>query len=217
MDLFEAIQTTPACRAYKTDPVPGELIARILAAARCGPTGGNRQPLSFVVVRDADKRRQLRDLYLPIWDGYVAGIKSGQTPTGLTPKLLEKVDRFAQGMAEIPVFIVVCFDTTLVGAPDKALARQSVAGGASIYPAVQNLILAARGEGLGTALTTLHCAVEPEVQKVLGLPAHIGTAAVITVGWPAEPFPKKLKRRPLAEIAFADTWGESLPEATGWD
>lgn len=213
MEVFDAIQTTPACRAYKTDPVPGELIARILAAARCGPTGGNRQPLSFVIVRDETKRRQLRDLYLPIWERYVQGIASGRLATGLAPALLEKVDRFAQGLAEIPVFVVVCYDTTLVVSPDHALARPSVTGGASIYPAVQNLMLAARALGLGTALTTLACAAEPEVKKLLALPDHIGTAALVTLGWPAEPFPRKLKRRPLAEICFAETWGEVMPEA----
>jgi nitroreductase len=82
---------------------------------------------------------------------------------------------------------------------------------------VQNVLLAARAEGLGTALTTLLCAKEPEVKEMLGIPAEVSTAAMVTIGWPARPFPEKLTRRPLSEIAFVDTWGQILPDADAPD
>ena len=81
-------------------------------------------------------------------------------------------------------------------------------GGASIYPSLQNVLLAARAEGLGTALTTLLCAVEPQVKELLDIPADVLTAALVPLGYPVEPFPKKLARRPLSEICFGDAWGE---------
>ena len=91
---------------------------------------------------------------------------------------------------------------------DAALDRLSVVGGASIYPAVQNVLLAARAEGLGSALTTLLCAAEPEVKTLLGIPDDIATAAMVTIGWPARAFVRRLNRRPLTEFAFTDTYGD---------
>jgi nitroreductase len=81
---------------------------------------------------------------------------------------------------------------------------------------VQNLMLAARGEGLGTVLTTLLVLAETEIKTLLGIPEDLATAAVIALGWPARPFPKKLKRRPLADIAFADSYGAPLPGAADY-
>jgi nitroreductase len=86
----------------------------------------------------------------------------------------------------------------------------SIVGGASVYPAVQNVLLKAREEGLGAALTTLLCMVEPQVQRLLNIPDGVATAAMITLGYPAKPFPKRLRRRPLAEVAFADAYGQPL-------
>ena len=95
-------------------------------------------------------------------------------------------------------------------ATDRHLERLSLVGGASVYPAVQNLLLSARAEGLGTALTTLLCAVEPQVVQLLGIPDGVATAATVTLGYPARPFPRRLARRPLAELVFGDAWGTPL-------
>jgi nitroreductase len=113
----------------------------------------------------------------------------------------------------VPVLIVACAKLGDVHPTDAALGRLSIVGGASVYPAVQNLLLAARAEGLGTALTTLLCAVEPQVKELLAIPADVATAATIALGWPARPFPQRLNRRPLAESAFLDRYGEPLPGA----
>lgn len=211
MDLLEAIKTTHACRAYKTDPVSDDLVWKVLDAARWAPSGSNKQPVTFLVVKDAAKRRALHDLYQPLWNGIMAKYSSGEIQSSFTPSALARVDHFAKHFGDIPVMIVVCAALNQITAIDANLGRQSVAGGSSIYPAVQNLILAARNEGLGTTLTTILCIAEREVQKLLGIPPDIATAAVITLGWPTKAFPKKLNRRPLAEIVFLDSYGAAMP------
>ncbi|MGD9602166.1 MAG: nitroreductase family protein [Gammaproteobacteria bacterium] len=215
MELAEIMRTNGTCRYYKADPVPDDVLASVLDAARWGPTGGNRQPVSFVAVRDRAKKERLRDLYLPIWEPYFAAAKEGTVRIGAKSSLLENADHFARHMADIPVMLVVCARLADVHPTDNRLGRLSIVGGASVYPAVQNVLLAARAAGLGTALTTLLCEQEPAVKTLLGIPEDVSTAAMITIGWPARPFPKKLTRRPLAEIAFLDRYGSTLPGADG--
>lgn len=206
MDFREVIQTTGACRHYRPDPVPDDVLARVLDAARWAPTGGNRQGVRFLVVRDPVKRRALRDLYVPLWEQYVQ--RAGARPGAPLPKLVAAADHMARHLDEVPVLLVVCAQLGDLLATDRHLDRLSVVGGGSIYPAVQNVLLAARAEGLGTALTTLLCAVEPQVKELLGIPADALTAALVPLGWPAQPFPRKLARRPLSDICFGDAWGE---------
>jgi nitroreductase len=208
MDLRDAMESTGTCRFYRPDPVPDDLLRRVLDATRWAPTGGNRQGVRFVAVRDAARRRQLADLYLPLWNQYVARATS-RTGAPL-PRLLANADHFARHLADVPVLVVVCAQLADLMATDRHLDRLSVVGGASIYPAVQNLLLAARAEGLGTALTTLLCAVEPQVKELLGIPDGVLTAATIALGWPARAFPRRLARRPLGETCFADAWGVPL-------
>jgi nitroreductase len=113
----------------------------------------------------------------------------------------------------VPVLIVVCADLSLVAPTDAALDRLSIVGGASVYPAVQNLLLSCRDEGLGAALTTLLCAREAEVKALLGIPDEIATAATLAVGYPARPLPQRLTRRSLARIAFLESYGRPFPAA----
>lgn len=208
MDFREVIETTGACRFYRPDAVPDDVLARVLDGARWAPTGGNRQGVRFVVVRDAATRRALRDLYLPLWEAYAA--RAVVRPGAPKPKLLENADHFARHLDRIPVLIVVCAQLSDLMATDRHLDRLTIVGGASVYPSVQNLMLAARAEGLGTALTTLLCAVEPQVKALLAIPEGIATAAMVTLGYPARPLPKRLSRKPLAELCWADRWGTPL-------
>lgn len=211
MDFRETIETTGTCRFYTTDPVPDDALRRVLDATRWAPTGGNRQGVRFLVVRDAGKRRALADLYLPLWEQYAS--RAVAKPGAPLPKLLQNADHMARHLHEVPVHIVVCAQTADLMATDRHLDRVSVVAGASIYPSVQNLLLAARAEGLGTALTTLLCAVEPKVKTLLSIPDGVATAALIPLGWPAKGFPKKLSRRPLEESVYLDEWGGPLPPA----
>lgn len=204
MDFREVIETAGTCRFYRPDPVPEDALRRVLDAARWAPTGGNRQGVRLVVVRDGAKRRQLRDLYLPLWEQYAG--RAASRPGAPMPRLLANADHMARHLHEVPVLIVVCAQLADLLATDRHLDRLTIVGGASVYPSVQNLLLAARNEGLGTALTTLLCAVEPQVKALLAIPDGVATAALIPLGVPAKPFPKRLARRPLDEIAFGDAW-----------
>jgi nitroreductase len=208
MEFRQVIETTGTCRFYRPDPIPDDVLARVLDGARFAPTGGNRQGVRFIVVRDAAKRRQLKNWYLPIWEQYVS--RATSQPGAPRPKLLENADHFARHLDEVPALVVVCANLADILATDRHLDRLSIVGGASVYPSVQNLLLAARAEGLGTALTTLLCAVEPQVKTLFGIPDGVATAAMIALGYPARAFPKKLARRPLSEIGFADSWGVPL-------
>jgi len=210
MQFNDVVRSTATVRYYKPDPVSVELLGQVLDAARWAPSGGNRQPLRLIVVRDARKKQQLQDLYVPIWDNYVAGIRQGSVRVGARPGIIDHADHFAHHMAEIPVLLLVCARLADVDPTDHQLGRLSVVGGASIYPAVQNVLLAARNVGLGSALTTLHAAVEPQLKPMFGIPDDISVVAMVTLGWPAQAFPSQLTRRPLGEMVFADTYGDPL-------
>ena len=211
MKLQDVLETTGACRFYRPDPVPDDVLASVLDAARYAPTGGNRQPVRLIAVRDPDKKRQLKAWYLPIWDTYVAQAKQRAAPTAGRARILANADHFAQHLDAIPVLIVVCAVMADLYPTDATLGRLSIVGGASVYPAVQNLMLKARAEGLGTALTTLLCLVEAQVKALLQIPDGVGTAAMIALGYPEKPFPTRLRRRPLGAMAFMDAYGTPLP------
>jgi nitroreductase len=210
MDFRKTIETTGTCRFYKADPVPDDVLRRVVDAARFAPTGGNRQGVRFLLVRDAAKRKALRDLYVPLWEQYAS--KAVAKPGAPLPKLIANADHMARHLDEIPVHVIVCAQTGDLMATDRHLDRVSVVAGASIYPSVQNLLLAARTEGLGTALTTLLCAVEPKVKELLSIPDKVATAALIAMGYPEKGFPQKLaqSRKPVSEIAFGDKYGAKL-------
>lgn len=209
MDFREVVSSTPTCRFYRPDPVPDDVLRRVLDAGRFAPTGGNRQGVRWIAVRDPEKRRQLAALYLPLWEQYVA--RATSRPGAPLPALLANADHFARHLAGVPVLLVVCAMLDDLLATDRHLGRLSIVGGASVYPSVQNVLLAARNEGLGSALTTLLCAVEPQVKALLGIPADgVATAALVALGWPERPFPARVARRPLGASCFADAWDVPL-------
>jgi nitroreductase len=140
-------------------------------------------------------------------------IRDGSVRLGGRNTLLESADHFAQHMQDIPVLLLVCARLADVHPTDTELGRLSIVGGASVYPAVQNMILAARNEGLGTALTTLHCALEPQIKPMFNIPDDVSLAAVVMMGWPVKPFPTRLSRRPLAEMVFDETFDQPFAAA----
>lgn len=212
--LYEAMATTRAVRRLRPDPVPEAVLQRVLTAATWAPSGGNRQPWRLIVVRDPAIKRALGDLYAGPWAPY-ARRQRAQLQT-LAPdsrargeRALAAGDHLAAHLHEVPVIVVVCFNPELLTITDAALARPSVVGGASVYPAVQNLLLACRAEGLGCVLTTLLCAVEPQVRPLLALPEPWATAAFVPIGYPAGRGHGPLSRKPVAQMVYLDRWGEA--------
>lgn len=211
MELADAVRSNGTCRFYTDEAVSDEVLATAIDYARFAPQGGNRQPVRFLLVRDQAKKDQLAAWYREPWKAYMEGARAGQIDIGGDWKVVENADHMADHFQDVPVIAVVCADPDGVHPTDTELGRLSVVGGGSIYPAVQNFLLGCRDQGLGTALTTLLCMYEPQVKELLNIPDHILTAAHIAVGWPARPFPTKLRRRPLSEMAFVDTYGSVLP------
>ena len=198
MDIFEAINTQRAMRRLKPDPVPDELIWRLLDAAVRAPSGGNRQPWNFIVIRDAATKKQIAEWYLDAWDKSYGLIREAAMANAATAKTFASADYLANHLSEVPVFIVATVNNAGVAPVSPP--------GASIYPAVQNLMLAARALGLGTTLTTMHRANEDKVKALLGIPAQVETMALIPVGWPRGKFGSG-DRLPTEKVVYWDKWG----------
>lgn len=210
MELLQAMRTVGSCRYFKPDPVPIATLYDAFEHARFAGQGGNRQPLRWVVVTDKDKKQRLQELYLPPWQGYLEKARSGEQRTDGGNKMLESADYFANHLAEVPAIVVPCARLEDLFASDKDLGRLSIVGGASVYPTVQNFILACRASGVATALTTLLCLSEPEVVELLEIPEGFATAAHIAVGFPVKPFPRKLNRLPVTETVFVNRFGDPI-------
>jgi nitroreductase len=216
MDLYEAMRCAPTSRRFTDESVAPEALRRALDSARFAPSGGNRQGWRVVVVRDPERRRAIRDLYLPHWRRYMeetGGARMLSSPEdfdAVRVRMLRGADEYAERLHELPLHLIVCVRLADLAVTDAALPRQSIVGGASIYPFVQNLLLALRGEGLGAALTTLLVPAEAEVKQLLQMPDDVALAAHIGAGHRADPWPKRLARKPVEEFAFAERYGEPL-------
>ncbi|WP_218034656.1 nitroreductase family protein [Acrocarpospora corrugata] len=202
--------TTGTCRYFRGDPVPEKVLLTAFDAARFAPQGGNRQPVRWVVVTDAAMKRQLKEWYLEPWKAYLGAVGAGDIAVGALPKVVADADHFAEHLDEAPAIVVCCAQLDGLHPTDTELGRLSVVGGASIYPTAQNFCLALRSHGVASAITTLLCHYEPQVKELLGIPDGVITAAHIAVGYPAEPFPTRLSRIPVEEIAFSNAYGNPL-------
>ena len=215
IELHEALRTTRAVRRLRTTPVPDDVLRRVIEAATYAPSGGNRQPWRIVAVRAPDTKRRLRDLYKGPWERYVRGQRRGleQLPARSRAKgerALRAADHLVEHLHEAPVILVFCFNPELLAITDNSLGRPSVVGGASLYPAVQNLLLACRAEGLGCVLTTLLCLAEAEIRPLLDLPEPWATCAFVPIGYPVGSGHGPLSRKPVEEMVFLDRWGAPL-------
>jgi nitroreductase len=216
VDLAQVMRRAPTSRRFKPDPVPLEALVRALELARFAPSGGNRQGWRVVVVRDADVRLALRELYLPHWRAYMehtGGAKVLEQPElfdRARVRAVRRADEYANRLEQVPAHLVVGVRLADLAVTDAGLPRQSIVGGASIYPFVQNLLLALRDEGLGAALTTLLVPAEADVRRLLAIPEEIALAAHVGVGHRADPWPRQLSRRPVEEFAFAERFGRPL-------
>jgi nitroreductase len=199
MDVFEAMGTLRAMRRLKPDPVSDEDLWKILDAAIKAPSGGNLQPWNFLVIRDPDTKRRLGEYYLDAWSKAYAGVDQAMQADPRSARNFRSAEHLAHHLAEAPVIIIA---TIRKG----ALAVGPLAGG-SIYPAVQNLMLAARALGLGTTLTTLHKLHEDEVKSLLGIPEQVETMALIPIGWPEGRFGAPM-RLPVEKVVYWEKWDE---------
>jgi nitroreductase len=225
LGLFDAIYTARALRRLKPDPVPDELITKVLDAAIRAPSGGNAQNWIFLVVRDREQRRRLGTVYRKASDEvaeiYAARGRPDHLSEAQYQRLMDGGKYLWEHMSGAPVILVPCLRARdmppreALPAPVAAryeahLAYQERIRGASIYPAVQNILLACRALGLGTVITTNHILYESEVRSVLGLPDNVFTFAMMPLGFPLDKY-GPLSRRPVSEVAFADRWGERWP------
>lgn len=213
--LYEAMSTLRAVRRLRPDPIDDDVLARVLRAATWAPSGGNVQPWRIIAVRDAGKRRRLQELYIGPWREYAASHASASdaAPPEVASRMgrmLAAADHLADHYHEAPVILVFCFDPRAMAITDIDLDRPTVVGGGSVYPAVQNTLLACRAEGLGCTLTTLLCLREKEVVELLGIPEGWGTCAYIPIGWPASKGHGPISRRPIEKMVFADTFGTPI-------
>lgn len=197
MDVFDAINTTRAMRRLKPDTVPDDLIWKVLEAATRAPSGANRQPWSFIVVRDEDTKQQIAEWYLEAWNASYGPVKNSVKTDNHSARMYSSVDYLANHLAEVPVLIIAAVRTGDVGISPA---------GSFIYPAVQNLMLAARAVGLGTTLTTLHRAHEPDVKKLLDIPDGWETMCLIPMGYPKGKFGMGA-RRLVEEVTHWEKWG----------
>jgi nitroreductase len=200
--LFEIIQTTRSMRRLKPDSVPDDLIRQVLEAGVCAPSGGNMQRWRFLVIRDAGVKQTVGTLYKRAWDEQVAPrYRAGEPAPGMDRdrflRLLDAAEYLAAHIHEAPVWIVPC----LQGATPTRTA------GSSIYPAVQNMLLAARALGLGATLTTLYLNFEKEAEAAMGLPADWHSYAILPIGYPMGRF-GPVRRVALADVVFEDRWGQ---------
>ncbi len=197
MDVIEAMETCSAARYLKPDPVPQELIERVIYAATRASSPGNSQAWDFVVVRSPETKTKIRDLLAPRFKARGVGVpRTGRVTSGMIAGAMH----LAESLNEVPAIIFVCGP---VAYPPNAPMEQFV--WSALYPAAQNLIVAARSLGLGTTFTTFHMFMENQLRDLLGIPKEIKFGVMIPIGWPQKDF-VKVKRKPISEVIHLDKW-----------
>jgi nitroreductase len=222
LDLVATLRGTGAAREFHPGPVADEVLERLLDTARFAPSGGNRQGWRVIVVKDPGARAALRDIYVTGWYEYLAMVSAGLVPWApVTDReaeaaALADAPRFAEagaaapGFAETlhtaPALLLVLADLSALAAVDRDLPRYTLVGGASIYPFVWSVLLAARTEGLGGVMTTMPVRREDDVRALFGIPETVAVAALVVLGRPVTA-PRKLTRAPVGSFAWVDRYG----------
>jgi len=207
VDLLTGLATTRSIRRYHPDPIPNDVLSSILWSASRAPSGSNRQPFRFLVLTDGVNARRakavLGESFRSGWrskrtsDGFDTG--SGGDPDSPKARQARAMQEYVDHFEQIPVVVLVCLDRYRDPNPFE---------GASVYPACQNLLLAARAHGYGGALTMWHQGVDTELREILAIPEHVALSACITLGRPKGGH-GPVRRRPLRDVTFHDRWGDS--------
>ncbi len=206
LDLLEALRTTPSRRYLADTPIPDAVLWELLDTAVRGPSGGNRQSWGWVVVTDPEVRTRIASWYRQGWDA-AYGVRRDEltdpgrdaADTGLTPASYRATEHLAEHLAEAPVFVVPVLRNA-ADSTDKRL-------GASIYGAVQQLLLAARAYGIGGVLTSLYLVGEQDIDGLLGLPEDAATMGLVPLGYPARGRWSTPRRQPVEQVVHWERWG----------
>ncbi len=229
MELIEALRSTGAIRRFTEEPVADELLYRVLDDARFSPSGGNRQAWHVIVVHDAEQRRAIRDHYLDAWHDYVAHLLAGVIPFSPladeadraaalaqrdAAEAMSRPDGFAESLDRVPVMLVICANLHDLAATDRDLDRYQLVGGASIYPFVWNILLAAHEYGLGGVMTTIATRNEERVRETLAIPPTHAVASIVVLGHP-EKRHTRLVRKKVETFTTVDSFdGPTFNPAT---
>ncbi|MDA0369952.1 MAG: nitroreductase family protein [Actinomycetota bacterium] len=207
IDLFTGLGTTRSIRRYRSEAIPTEDLSAILWAAGRAPSGSNRQPFRFIVLTDGPRAQEAKTIlgasFRSSWsqkrshDGFDSG--SGSRADSPKARQARAMQEYVDNFERVPAVVLVCLDRYREPNPYE---------GASVYPACQNLLLAARALGYGGVLTMWHLGVEGELRTLLSVPDHVALSACITLGRPAGSH-GPVRRRPLEEIVFDDVWGRA--------
>jgi nitroreductase len=217
MDFSTVMRTTGAVREFADEAIPGEVLHSILDHARFAPSGGNRQGWRVIVISDPVTRATLRDLYRMSWREYMAHVSEGKVPFAPGPdrrwhgpavdldaaRSTDAPNPFADGLDAVPAVLVVAVDLTALAVLDNGLDRQSIVGGASVYPFCHNLLLAARAHGYGGVMTTAICRQEDAVRELLAIPDPWAVAALVALGRPLRQV-TRLRRAAVEEFTVVD-------------
>ncbi len=218
MELRDALRTTGSVRTFTNEPVEDAVLFDVLDDARFAPSGGNRQAWRVIVVRDLEQRQRLAAAYLDAWHDYVASLLAGVTPFSplasdderravaaqrAAAEATSLPDGFAETLDRAPALLVIVADLASFAATDRDLERYHLIGGASVYPFVWSILLAAHGRGLGGVMTTVATANEPRLREIFALPAQFAVASVVVLGHPRHRA-TKLRRREVPEFTFVD-------------
>ena len=220
MELREALRTTGSIRNFTDEEVSEQTIYEILDDARFAPSGGNRQAWRVIVVRDPAQRRRVRDAYLEGWHDYVGHLLAGLIPFSPLASESDRAaalaqrgeavarsspDGFAETIDGVPVMLVICANLEVLAATDRDLDRYHMVGGASIYPFVWNILLAARERGLGGVMTTIATRNEDRVREALSVPQSYAVASVVVLGHPLRRH-LNLARRSVEDFTTVDNF-----------
>jgi nitroreductase len=213
-DLYDALMTTRAMRRFTDEPVSEDDIEACLRAAVQAPSGGNIQPYQFVVVTDADRRARIGEIYLRAWNRYAPAV-AAVTPPFEDPAAERRharnvavSDELAQALGDVPIHILVLMPKISMVVTDAEGPMDVGPVHASVYPAVENLILAARSRGLGTVLTTVYRIHEDEIRAICGIPERYLVVALLPVGRPRGTFAVAPRARGAEAITSWDRYGE---------
>jgi len=214
MELYDVMRTTFACREFTGEPVPQDVLHRIIDNARFAPSGGNRQGWRVINITDPEKKERLAHLSLPTATRYLLQMKAGESPLNTIHPSAVTDDQVACAEApewlvahirNAPTLLVITVDLALIASMDKDLERIGLVSGGSIYPLAWNILLAARNEGYGGTMTTWGVAQEPAMKPLLDMPPNWAVATIMPLGKPLKQL-TRLKRKPVEDILYTDSW-----------